>query len=73
VELRLANEHYFSAALGVGQDVTTRGYTERVSKETFQAVVSRSAEIRPVNQYLTSGGTRERLIGATLGAPALMG
>ena len=34
VEMPLATEHYFSTALGVGYDVTTRGYTERVSKET---------------------------------------
>jgi hypothetical protein len=73
VELPLASEHYFSAALGVGHDVTSRGYTERVSKETFQAVISRSAEIRAVNQYFTSGGTREQLTGAMLGAPALIG
>jgi hypothetical protein len=52
VELRLANEHYFSAALGVGQDVTTRGYTEPVSKETFQAVISRSARFAPSTNTL---------------------
>ena len=73
VELPLANEHYFSAALGIGHDVMTRGYTERVSMETFQAVISRSAEIGAVNQYFHSGGTRERLVGATLGPPALIG
>src|SRR5687768_13694547 len=45
VELPLAAEHYCSAALGVGYDVTTRGYTERVSKAVFQAVTLRSAEM----------------------------
>src|SRR5262249_54458641 len=36
VELPLAAEHYFSAALGVGYDITTSGYTERISKAAFQ-------------------------------------
>jgi hypothetical protein len=73
VELPLAAEHYFSAALGVGYDVTTRGYTERVSKAAFQAVSMRSAEMHAVNQYFESGGTREGLADATLGPPALIG
>ena len=50
VELPLAAEHYFSAALGVGHDVTTRGYSERVTKVAFQAVTLRSAEMNAVNQ-----------------------
>jgi hypothetical protein len=73
VELPLAAEHYFSAALGIGHDVTTRGYTERVSKEAFQAVTLRSAEMNAVNQYFESGGTREGLAGSTLGPPTLLG
>jgi hypothetical protein len=73
VELPLAAEHYFSAALGVGYDVTTRGYTERVSKEAFQGVSLRSAEMNAVNQYFESGGTREGLAGGTLGPPTLIG
>ena len=73
VELPLAAEHYFSAALGVGYDVTTRGYTERVSKAAFQAVTLRSAEMNAVNQYFESGGTREGLAGSTLGPPTFIG
>ena len=63
MELPLADEHYFSAALGVGYDVTTRGYTERVSKETFRAVISRSAEIGAVNGRSHAGPPA--LIGVT--------
>jgi hypothetical protein len=73
VELKLANEHYFSAALGVGYDVTTRGYTQRVSKAVFQAAIQRSAEMNVVNQYFQSGGTPEGLTGATLGPPTFIG
>ena len=73
VELPLAAEHYFSAALGVGYDVTTQGYTERVSQEVFQAVTARSAEMQVVNQYFESGGSREGLAGSTLGPPTLIG
>jgi hypothetical protein len=73
VEFPLAAEHYFSAALGVGYDVTTRGYTERINKEVFQVVTLRSAEMNAVNQYLESGGTREGLAGGTLGPPTFIG
>jgi hypothetical protein len=73
VELPLAAEHYFSTALGVGYDVTTRGYTERISKAVFQAVTLRSAEMHAVNQYFESGGTREGLAGSALGPPTLIG
>jgi hypothetical protein len=73
VELPLAAEHYFSTALGVGYDVTTRGYTERLSKAAFQAVTMRSAEMHAVNQYFESGGTREGLAGGALGPPTLIG
>jgi hypothetical protein len=73
VQMPLAAEHYFSAALSVGDEVTTHGYTERVSKEAFQAVTMRSAEMDAVNQYFASGGTREGLAVSTLGPPTLLG
>jgi hypothetical protein len=73
VELPLVCEHYFSAALGVGYDVTTKGYTKRVNKETFRTVMSRSAEINAVNKYFESGGTREGLAESKLGPPTFLG
>jgi hypothetical protein len=73
VEMPLAAEHYFSAALGVGYDVTTRGYTERVSRETFQAVTLRSAEMNAVNQFFEAGGTVEKLAGSTFSPPTVIG
>lgn len=73
VELPLSREHYFTAALGVGYDVTTRGYTARVTKEVFTAVTLRSAEMNTVNQYFESGGTREGLADSSLGPPTFIG
>ena len=72
VELPLAAEHYFSAALGVGHDVTTHGYTERITKEVFTALTRRSAEMHAINQYFESSGTREGLAASTLGPPTLI-
>lgn len=73
VELPLAAEHYFSAALGVGLEVTTRGYTERISKPVFQAVTLRSAEMDVINQYFEAGGAREGLVACTFSPPTLIG
>jgi hypothetical protein len=73
VELPLAREHYFSAALGVGYDVTTRGYNERISREIFQAVASRSAEMNLLNRFFAAGGTKEELSQAVICPPILLG
>jgi hypothetical protein len=73
VELPLAAEHYFSVALSVGHRLMTEGYTERITKETFRAVTMRSAEMNAVNNYFQSGGTREGLVGGTLGSPTIIG
>ena len=73
VELPLSTEHYFSAALVVGFDVTTRGYTDRITKEVFTTVTMRSAEMNAVNRYFESEGTREGLAGSTFSPPTFIG
>jgi hypothetical protein len=73
VELPLALEHCFTAALSVGYEVITQGYTPRISKETFQAVTQRSAEMDAVNKYFEAGNTLEELKGARIAAPILIG
>lgn len=73
VELPLAVEHYFSTALRVGYDVTTLGYTERISREVFTAATLRSAEMNAINQYFESGGTLEGLVDSRLGPPTFIG
>lgn len=73
VESPLASEHYFTAALTTGYLVTTQGYSDRISKETFQAVTSRSAEMNAVNRFFEAGHTIEELAGSSLGSPTLIG
>jgi hypothetical protein len=73
VEMPLAAEHYFSTALGIGYDVTTRGYSERVNKEAFRAVTLRSAEMNAVNKFLEAGHTTAELAGSRLGPPTFIG
>ena len=72
VELPLVGEHYFTAALQLGFEIVTQGYTGRVSREVFQAVVTRSAEMNAANKAIESEG-RSALAGATIGPPALIG
>ncbi len=71
VEFPLAAEHYFAVALSIGYEVTTRGYTERITKKTFQAVTLRSAEMDAVNRFFASGG--KRLAGGILSPPTFFG
>jgi hypothetical protein len=73
VEMPLAAEHYFSAALGVGYEVTTHGYSERVNKDTFLTLTSRSAEMNAVNQFFEAGHSAEDLAEGSLGPPTLIG
>jgi hypothetical protein len=73
VEMALAEEHYFAAALGLAHEVTTRGYNEQISKETFQAVTRRSAEMAAVNKALAAGHTVEELAAARLRPPMFFG
>jgi hypothetical protein len=73
VDMPLATEHYFTAALWLGHEVTTRGYTDRISKEVFQSITVRSAEINAVNQALEAGLTLGELAHGTVGSPILLG
>ncbi|HEV3235599.1 MAG TPA: hypothetical protein VGZ25_01340 [Gemmataceae bacterium] len=73
VELPLAKEHYFTTALSVGYEVTTHGYTPQISKETFQAVIQRSAEMNALNKFFEAGHTIEELKRSSIAAPILIG
>lgn len=72
VERPLAAEHYFTAAIQLGFDIVTHGYTERVGREAFQAIILRSAELGAANDALKSGN-EGGLAGATLDPPTLLG
>jgi hypothetical protein len=70
VELPIASEHYFTSALLIAYDVTTHGFSARISRAAFESVVSRSAEMAAANKALEAG---EDLAGGTRGPPVLLG
>ena len=72
-ELPLAEEHYFTAALGVGYEITTHGYTERISKEVFRHITLRSAEMDAINKFFKAGHSVKDLVGSCLRTPILPG
>ncbi len=51
----VADEHYFTAALGLATDLLANGWRAEISGGVFEAVVSRSAEIGAANQILQKG------------------
>ncbi len=73
VEMPMAAEHYFSAALYLGYEVTTYGYTDRIRKQTFRAITMRSAEMDAVNRFLEAGHTLKDLAGGTMSRPFFVG
>jgi hypothetical protein len=64
-QLPLAQEHFFTAALRLAYQTLEHGWTERLSRETFETVISRSAEMGAANQALNAN---ESLAGASLQA-----
>ncbi len=71
IEFPLAEEPLFVTALHVGFDVTKKGYSDQITKTTFQAVTSRSAEMDCLNNLLNSGGSIAELAGAIFEPPKL--
>jgi len=63
VQLPIAHEHYFTAALELASHTLAHGWTDEVSKQAFDAVARRSAELNAANQLLEAG---KQLRGATL-------
>jgi len=55
VELPIAREHYFTAALQLGFEALERGWTPDLTKEKFTTVLLRSAEYGALNKLLDSG------------------
>ena len=69
VEMPIAREHYFSTALQVAFSTTEHGYNDTVTREGFEAIVSRSAEMNAANKLLDKGGD---LAGSTVGPTFIM-
>ncbi|MEG0132170.1 MAG: hypothetical protein RSA22_08480 [Acinetobacter sp.] len=51
----LSNEHYFTAALTLAYETFEHGWSEQLSKESYEAVIAHSAEINALNRALNSG------------------
>ena len=51
----LANEHYFTAALTLAYETLENGWNERLSKESYEAVIAHSAEMDALNKALNNG------------------
>jgi hypothetical protein len=70
VEMPLAREHYFASALVVADGVVGGGFSDRVTRTTFEAIFTRSAEMDAANQMLAAG---KQLAGSKIMPPALLG
>jgi hypothetical protein len=70
VEMPISREHYFTAALGVAMDVTTNGFSERVGREVFEAIIMRSAEMNAVGKMAAAG---KSVAGSRVLSPTLLG
>ena len=55
VEVPIAREHYFTAALELAFNTLEGGWTSVLPKETFTNVVGRSAEYGALNKLLHAG------------------
>lgn len=69
VEMPIAREHYFSTAQQIAFSTTEHGYNDAVTREGFEAIVSRSAEMNAANKLLDQGGD---LAGSTVGPSFIM-
>jgi hypothetical protein len=54
-ELPIATEHYFTAALELACETLDRGWTPILTRERFECVANRSAELGAANKLLNSG------------------
>ncbi len=54
-QLPIAEEPYFNAALQVASETLEKGWSSVLTRETFECVVNRSAELKAANKLLNSG------------------
>ena len=69
VEMPIAREHYFSTALQIACSTTEHGYNSTVTREGFEAIISRSAEMNAANELLDKGGDLAR---STIGSSYIL-
>jgi hypothetical protein len=63
VIVKVANEHYFTAALALAFETLENGWNDGLSREQFEAVISRSPEMDAANKALIAG---DSLSGASI-------
>lgn len=63
VEIPVADQHYFTAALNLAYSTFENGWSEDLPRSAYEAVAARSAEMGIANNVLNQGGSLE---GATL-------
>ena len=51
-EVRVADSHIYTAALAIGFEVVTDGYTDSVPKEAFSRICNESAEVGALSKLL---------------------
>jgi hypothetical protein len=54
-KLPIATEHYFTAALELAWEALEHGWTPVLTRERFESLVNRSAELGAANRLLNSG------------------
>lgn len=59
VEYRLADQHYFTAALTLAFETMEHGYTSDISREFFEGVLHHSVEFDAINRALNAGDSIE--------------
>jgi hypothetical protein len=55
VAFAMVREHYFAAALSIADDIATHGFSSRISRTTFEAIVARSRLMQVANDRLDAG------------------
>jgi hypothetical protein len=55
VEVKIASEHYFTAALGIAHKTVEFGYSQAITKTVFTAIIAHSADLRAANEALNEG------------------
>lgn len=69
VEIYIADQHYFTAALQLAFSTLENGWSESITRSTYERIAARSAEMNIVNRVYSEGGS---VAGATLN-PLLLG
>jgi len=57
VQLPLDREPYFTAALQLASETLENGWNPVITRQNFECIISRSAELNAANKLLNSGGS----------------